>query len=153
MSIRTFGIMITIWNKDARNTASIDYMRERLQELLMTSEEVRYQDHNGTIKQNEMKRKARVQPDGAQKHNNNNNNNNNNNQGDDQNKQRKKFKALDVAALGVAGAQAAVAEKPAVPCTPLLIHLFIFYLLLFRLCPLCPPCSLSQDSLLSFILL
>ena len=119
MSIRTFGIMITVWNKDARNTASIDYMRERLQELLMTSEEVRYQDHNGTIKQNEMKRKARVQPEGAPKHA---------NQGEDQqNKQRKKPKALDVAALGVAGAQATVAEKPAVPCTrPPLISLFSF---------------------------
>lgn len=62
MSIRTFGIMITVWNRNATDVATIEYGKERLQELLMTSEEVRYQDHKGTIKNNEMKRKGKAVP-------------------------------------------------------------------------------------------
>ncbi len=53
--------MITLWNKDASNTAQIEYMSERLQELLMTRDEVRYQDHKGTMKNNELKRKVKLE--------------------------------------------------------------------------------------------
>jgi len=114
MSIRTFGIMITVWNRDATNSAYIEYMKERLQELLMTSEEVRYQDHKGTIKHNEMKRKARVGPDGVplpqgqqpqQQQQ----------QGKTQDgeKIKKKPKAMDVASLG--GNQQAAKAEPVAP--------------------------------------
>lgn len=65
MQIRTFGIMITLWNKDAGASAQIEYMKERLQELLMTAEEVRYQDHKGTMKNNETKRKAKQEGQAA----------------------------------------------------------------------------------------
>lgn len=71
MSVRAFGIMFTLWNRDARNTEVIEYVKEvivslhcfffshsqRLQELLMTSESVKYQDHKGTLRKNITKRK------------------------------------------------------------------------------------------------